>query len=321
MKAAIWPSYGPPEVLCVDDIPQPLPKQNEVLVRVIASSVNAGDLRLRSLNVPKGFKTLTRLAFGIKKPRVGIPGMDFSGVVEAVGRDVNLFKAGDEVCGTRGMAMGAHADYVCVPQTAPICIKPEELDHQHAASILFGGQTAIDFFKNKLDVGSNQHVLINGAAGNVGSMAVQIAQVLGAEVTAVCRSENFELAKSLGAQHTMDYRRQTLAELNKTYDVIFDTAGNLSSQDVAPLLKKEGKLVCLTASLTTILMSIVNKRLLCGVAQESKESLDMLMQLSATGKLRAIIEKTFPLVDIAKAHNYSEHEKTKGSVVVVMADS
>jgi len=207
MKAINWTAYGEPEVLKLIDIEKPSPKNNEVLVRIYATTVTTGDCRVRGLKVPFGMQLLIRLAFGITKPRKLIPGMDFSGEVEFVGNRVNMFKKGDRVFGNTGMNLGANAEYTCIEKDKAIIKIPDSLSYQNAVSLIFGGLTAIHFLKNKVNIKNGDRVLVNGASGSVGTASIQIAKYCGAKVTGICSLKNHELVKSIGADEVIDYEK------------------------------------------------------------------------------------------------------------------
>nr|CAA6811591.1 MAG: NAD(P)-dependent alcohol dehydrogenase [uncultured Thiotrichaceae bacterium] len=317
MKAVAWTKYGKPgDALKIIEKEKPKPNKVEVLIKVHASTVTAGDVRLRACKVPAGFWLLTRLAFGVFKPRKTIPGMDFSGEVEAVGKGVTLFNIGDTVYGTSGMHLGANAEYICLPEKAAFIKKPEKISHNDAVASLFGGQTAIHFLKEKAKLVAGQKILINGASGSVGTASVQLAKYLGAEVTGVCSTGNIELIKSLGADKTIDYTKGSIEIAEEAYDIVLDNVGNLSVSRCNKLLKKNGKLISINAGLLTNLSAILNKNLISGVAGESKKNIEFLKKLTETGNMRSVIDKIYPLEQIVEAHKYVDKGHKKGNVVI-----
>lgn len=320
MKAIAWTKYGPPEVLNIIKIKKPHPKSDEVLIKIHSSTVTAGDVRLRSFNIPVGFWLPTRLVFGLLKPRKLIPGMDVSGVIEAVGQDVTLFKVGDSVYGTAGIHMGAYAEYICLPEKSALVEKPKNVTHQEAVAIPFGGLTALHFLKNKAGIQKGQKLLINGASGSVGTASIQLAKYLGADVTGICSTDNLNLIKSLGADHVIDYTQEDITKLSEVYDVILDTVGNLSLGRSRHLLKKNGKFISINADLLTNLSSIFQKNLIAGVAGEDKEGLEFLKQLAESGDMKAVIDKIFSLEDSVEAHRYVDKGHKKGNVVILISD-
>ena len=224
IKAFAYTRYGPPEVLELTELPTPVPEDDEVLVRVLATTVNSADWRLRSLQLPAGFGPLGRLAFGIRRPRKAVLGSELSGRVQALGRDVTQFKVGDEVVAYPGSRLGAHAEFCCVAAAGPIALKPSNLSHEQAAALCFGGATMLDFFR-RAALQAGERVLVNGASGTVGSAAVQLARHMGARVTAVCGSANVEWVRSIGADRVIDHSREDFILGGETYDVVVDTAG------------------------------------------------------------------------------------------------
>ncbi|OIP99591.1 MAG: NAD(P)-dependent alcohol dehydrogenase [Zetaproteobacteria bacterium CG2_30_46_52] len=321
MKAIAWTAFGRPEVLQLKDFPTPSPKKGEVLIKVFASTVTAGDARLRALRVPAGFKLLSRLAFGFSKPKRAIPGMELSGEIVAVGENVNQFQVGDAVYGSTGMKLGAHAEYVCLTEKAALVKKPDNLNHEQAVAIIFGGLTALHFLRDCANIQQGQKVLINGAAGAVGTAAVQLAKFFGAEVTGVCSTANLPLVQALGAHHLIDYSQEDMTTHGACYDIILDTVGNLHWAKCEPMLAKDGKLILINASLKTQLSSLINKRLICGVADESKGGLNYLRERAEANDIKPVIDKTYPLSQIAEAHHHVDSGHKKGNVVITIGDS
>src|SRR5688572_2159932 len=248
MRAAVVERYGPPEVVTIREVDTPRPADDEVLVRVVATAVNSGDARVRALRVPRGLSLMMRLALGFWRPKQPILGFDVAGEITAIGKDVHKFKVGDRIIATRGFAGGAHAEYFVVPQGGAIAIIPEGLSFEDAVAIPFGGATALVYFdESKLRAGET--LLINGAAGAVGTMAVQIAKHMGVEVTGVCSPSNVERVKSLGADHVIDYTREDFTKASKAYDVIMDTHGNAPYARVKQLLKPGGRFLMVIGDL------------------------------------------------------------------------
>lgn len=316
MKAIAWTKYGVPDVLKGKEFKKPAPKRNEVLIKIHASTVTAGDCRLRALNVPIGFWIPTRLAFGLIKPRAKIIGMEISGEIASIGKAVTLFKKGDRVYGTTGMRLGANAQYICLPEKSALVKAPLHTSHEQAVATIFGGLTAIHFLRDKAKLRRGQKILINGASGAVGTVSIQLAKYLGAEVTGVCSTSNMDLVKSLGAKKVIDYTKENILENNESYDVILDAVGNLSLPQCKALLAKEGKLILINAGLFTNLMSIFNKQVICGVAGESKERLSFLRERIEAGDITAVIDMVYPLEQTATAHRYVDKGHKKGSVVI-----
>jgi len=316
MKAIAWTKYGAPEVLKLKEFEKPTPKNSEVLIKIYASSVTAGDCRLRAMKVPKGFELLTRLAFGLTKPKISIIGMDISGEIESVGSDVTLFQKGDKVYATTGMRLGANAEYICLSEHSTLVKKPSNTTHEQAVAVIFGGLTAIHFLKDKANIQTAQKVLINGASGAVGSTSIQLAKYFGAEVTGICSTSNIKLVKTLGAKKVINYTKEDFTKNEKTYDVILDTVGNLSLSQCKKSLKKQGKLILINTNLITNLLSLTKKNLICGVAGESKKALDFLRERVEARDIKHVIDKLYSLEQTAEAHKYVDRGHKKGNVVI-----
>lgn len=316
MRAVAWRRYGAPDVLALTNQPRPSPGPDELLIKVHASTVTAGDVRLRALNVPRGFGILTRLAFGFRRPRKTIPGMEFAGEVTAIGADVAEFSVGDRVFGTTGMAFGAHAQYLCVPQSGTVIKTADQLTDVDAVAIIFGGQTALHFLRDKVGLEAGQSILINGASGAVGTSAVQLGRHFGATVSGVCSTANIELVKSLGASHVIDYTKGELEQLDQPFDVILDTQGNLPLALCKRWLKPDGKIVNISGGMSTYWRALFDRQLIVGVAGESQAHLAFLQTLALNGELRSVIDQTFDLSDIVAAHRYVDSGRKRGSVVI-----
>lgn len=309
-------AYGTPDVLEVHDLEEPTPKNHEVLVKIASSAVTTGDCRMRRFDVPSGFWLPARLAFGLFKPRKKITGMDFSGEVVAVGKGVSLFKKGDRVFGTTGVALGANSEYTCIAENKALIKIPDSISHTDAVSLIFGGITALYFLQGKIKQDSK--VLINGASGSVGSSAVQVSKNYGAKVTGICSGSNRELVLSIGADKVIDYTNNDFSDNGVVYDVILDTVGNLSYAGCKRSLSKSGKLILINAGLGTIISSLVKKNLICGVALESKELLQEILRLYETKRLKPVIDKVYSLEKIVEAHRYVDEGHKKGNVVLTI---
>lgn len=321
MKAAICTRYGGPGVIELREIARPVPKENEVLVKVEAACVNSGDSRIRGLSVPAGMKTIVRLAFGIFRPRKPVLGTDFAGTVESSGSDVSRFKPGDPVYGSLGTGTGAHAEFVLVAETSAIAPKPERLSMQESVSLVFGGQTALHFLKNKAELQPGEHVLVNGATGAVGVAAIQVARSVGATVTAVCSTDNADLAKSLGADHVIDYRQTDFAESASRYDVIMDNVGNASWSRSKKALTPQGRLVLVVANLQQMLGAVLRpkrsgRRIIVGVAEDGVGPLRELALMAEREQLRPVIDQVLPFEEIVRAHEIVDSGRKRGSVVL-----
>lgn len=322
MKAAIYESYGPPEVVQVRELPTPNPKDHEVLIQVHATTVTSGDWRVRSLKLPSPvFWLPARIMFGLTRPKKSILGTELSGEIVQVGKEVKKFKKGDQVLAVTGAAFGAHAEFVCLSENAVIVPKPSGLSHEEAASIPFGGLTSLYYLRDLAKVQAGQKVMIYGASGGLGTSAVQLAKVLGANVVGVCSTLNRELVQSLGADEVIDYTRQDLDVYGRDYDVIFDTVGKISFAGCKRLLKERGKFLAAVLTMTEFIQilgtSFSNgKKVLGGVSIEKIDDLLYLTGLIEAGKLKAVIDRVYPFEQIREAHRLVDSGRKKGSVVV-----
>ena len=325
MKAVIYKQYGPPDVLQIKEIEKPTPKHNEILIKIHATTVTSGDWRLRSLNVPAGFKLLTRLAFGFSKPKQPILGSELAGVIESVGSDVTQFKAGDPVFAFSDASMGCYAEYKCMPADAAVALKPHNLSYEEAAALSFGGTTALDFFR-RARLQRADKVLINGASGGVGAAAIQLAKHFGADITAVCSTANIALVKSLGAHHVIDYTRDDFTLNGETYDVIMDTAGTAPFSHIKDSLKKGGRLLKVLGGLPDMLqipwiLMTSNKKVIAGPAVGRADDLRFLAELAEAGEFKSVIDRCYPLEQIVEAHRYVDSGRKKGNVVLTLGSS
>lgn len=312
MRAAVVERYGPPEVVSVVDLPDPVAGKGQVLVRVHTTTLNSGDARIRGRRFPRGFGVPARLALGLRGPRRAVLGVVYSGVVEAVGPGVSGVAVGDEVCGMTGARMGAHAELAAV-RADRLCAKPAGVDHEQAAAILFGGSTARHFLRDL--VGPGKRVLVNGASGAVGSAAVQLAHLAGSHVTAVCSHRNADLVRSLGAAEVVDHARHRVSELPERYDVVLDTVGNLDRRSGRRLLAPDGVLVLVAAGLADTVLARGNVR--AGVSSEDPENFAWWLERMAAGELRAVVDRTLPLADIVEAHRLVDSGRKVGNLVLL----
>ena len=319
MKAAVYHRYGPPDVIRIDDVPTPDPSPNELLVRVRAASVSAGDARLRSAHVPPGFGLMMRLAFGITGPRKPILGWDFAGEVANVGSSVSGFAPGGRVFGVR---MGSHAEYVTV-STNSVAAMPRGLTFEDATALVFGGMTSLIYLRDKARIQPGERVLINGAAGAVGTAAVQLATHFGAVVTGVCSASNAELVRSLGAARVIDYAKQDFTQSGETFDIILDAIGNCTFARCERALASGGRLLMVVASLGQTLGALVRpsragRKVLAGVGATRAEDLRFLGSLAESGAFKPVIDRTYPFTRIADAHALVDTGHKKGNVVIAL---
>lgn len=315
MRAAVVEQYGPPEVVQVADVARPEPRAGEVLVRVRAAAVTSADARLRGARFPKGFGLLARLAVGVHGPRHRVLGSAFSGEVEALGPGVTGFAPGDAVCGMTGPRMGAHAELVALP-SGQVVRRPPGVSHEDAAGVLFGGTTALFFLRDKAKVRSGQTVLVNGAAGAVGTAAVQLARHFGATVTGVCSAANAALVTRLGAAGVIDYGTTDLGAIQQRYDVVLDAVGNLSIASGRRLLREGGVLALAVPSLGDLLRA--RGDVVSGEAPQRAEDFELLLRLVAEGTLQVVQDEAWDLAEIAQAHRRVDSGHKRGNAVVRM---
>src|SRR6266487_678360 len=324
MKAAVYTRYGPPDVLEIKDVDKPVPRDNEVLVRIHATTVCAADWRMR-----KADPFLIRFITGLSRPKkIPILGMEFAGTVESVGKAVTRFGEGDHVFGSNGMKFGAHAEYTCLSEDGLLAIKPVNMTLEEAAAVLFGGVSALHFLR-KAKIQAGQKVLIYGASGSVGVFAVQLAKHFGAHVTAVCSTANLELVKSLGADEVVDYTREDFSRAGRVYDIVFDTVGKSGFSRSLKSLKRGGSYVLVGGSgrLSSILGDIFRgmwvsltgaAKVISGVARAAAGDQAFLKGLIEAGKLRTVIDRRYSLDEIAEAHRHAEAGHKKGHVVILL---
>lgn len=309
MKAVICTKYGPPEVLQMKEVEKPSPKPNEVLIKIFATTVHIGDTKIRRFEPGLGpvkdlfFKPLMRVIIGFRKPRKKILGMELSGEIEAIGKNVSLFKVGDPVFASTEFRFGTYAQYCCLPENGILAIKPAVMTHEEAAPVSNGGITALIHLR-KANIREGQKVLIYGASGSVGTYAIQIAKYFGAEVTAVCSTSNLELVKSLGSDKVIDYTKEDYTQSGESYDVIYDAVGKIDYSKRRNALSKQGHYLNVLAPKGNIKLKV--------------EDLYTLKELCERGKLKTVIDRQYPIEEIVEAHRYVDGGHKKGNVVITI---
>ena len=330
MKVIGYTKFGSPDVLQLQEVAKPAPKDNQVLVKIHATTVNYGDLAARNFkaisarefHMPFFFWIMAKLAFGLSKPTIGVLGNELSGEIEAVGKDVKRFKQGDQVFGYPGQSFGAYAEYLCLPEDGCLAIKPANLTYEEAAVLPYGALMALNLLR-KMNIQPGQKVLINGASGGIGSAAVQIARYYGAEVTGVCGSAGLEFVKALGAEHVIDYTKEDFTQNGETYDLIFDILGKSSFSRCQNSLKPNGVQLFASFKMKQLFQMLWTSRtsgrkVICALAPGSLEDLISVKELIEAGKIKAIIDRSFPLEQAAEAHRYVETGCKKGNVVITV---
>jgi 2-desacetyl-2-hydroxyethyl bacteriochlorophyllide A dehydrogenase len=329
MRAMVWTKYGPPDVLELAQVDKPVPGENEVLIRIVATSVIAGDCEMRGLKLPFYFRLPMRMYAGWRKPqRITVLGQELAGEVESVGKDVKLFKAGDPVYATTGFHLGAYAEYICLPEKpadSALAVKPANMTYDEAAAVPLGGLEALHFLR-KGHIQSGEKVLIVGAGGSIGTFAVQLAKYFGAEVTAVDSTGKLAMLRSIGAEHVIDYTQENYTQNDETYDVIFDTVGKSSYSGCLRLLKQNGRYLLANPGLSQRLRGrwttmISSKKVILGAASHQTEDLIFLKELIEAGRIKSVIDRRYPLEQTAEAHRYVETGQKKGNVVITVGRS
>ena len=321
MKAIVCTKYGPPDVLQLKEVEKPTPKDNEVLIKIYATTVTAGDCELRGLKFSFLLRLLMRLGFGFRGPRKKILGMELAGEIESVGKDVKLFKKGDQVFGNTGIRLGSYAEYICLREERKmgvLAIKPANMTYEEAAGVPIGGLEALHYLR-KGNIQRGEKVLICGASGSIGTFAIQLAKYYGAEVTGVGNPMSLEMMKSLGADKVIDYTKEDFTESGEIYDIIFDVIGKSSLSDFKISLKKDGLLL-----LANTMQSSVKRRkakefkVIAGSSNSKTEDLIFLKELIETGKIKTAIDRRFPLEQIPEAHRYVDKGQKTGNVVITV---
>lgn len=322
MRAAVYRKFGGPEVVKIEEWPTPVPKSNELLIKIHAATVSVADYRVRSRDLPKGLWFFGPLVLGVFAPRIKVLGMDLAGTVEAVGTNVSKFKIGDEVIALSGKKFGGHAEYKCLPENDCIALKPKNMSFADATTLAFGGLTALSYL-SRAKVKPGDEVLVNGASGAVGTAAVQLAKHFGAHVTAVCSGGNRDLVTSLGADQVIDYTQEDFAKNGKTYDIIVECVGNAPFERVNQSIKPGGALLLVIADLKSMLLASRHSRKTGKLIDASDwkpaaKDLAFLADLAQAGSYKTVIDRTYDFADIAAAHRHVDTGHKKGNVVVTM---
>lgn len=315
MQAVVFSQYGPPEVLHLQQVPQPQPKLNEVRIKIHSTTVTSGDWRLR-----KADPFIARLFTGLFKPTTPILGHELAGEVEAVGSAVTKYKLGDKVFGSTGLQSGTYAEYICLPETATLAPLPHNLTYDEAAAIPVGAQTALHFLR-QANIKAGDEVLVYGASGSVGTYAVQLAKHMGATVTAMCSIGNMAMVRGLGADALLDYTCTDLAQMTQRFDVVFDAVEATTYQQCHKLFKPKGRYVNVGWGLKLTATKLVNAllgrhRVIIGMALDNAQDLWLLKDLAETGAIKPVIDRRYPLGELPEAHRYAESFRKKGNVVI-----
>lgn len=322
MKAVVYENYGPPDVLQLKEVDKPIPKDDEVRIKIHATTVTAADGLMRR----GGDSFIGKIVLGFPQPRkkYRIPGIELAGEIDAVGKKVTRFTVGDQVYGFRGFGTGACAQYKCMAEKGSLAPKPANLNYNEAASVVDGASTALFFLQGKANIQPGQHVLINGASGSIGTFAVQLAKYFGAEVTGVCSTSNLDMVTSLGADRVIDYTQEDFTNNGERYDIIFDTVGKSSWSKCKGALKQNGFYLVTTGSFlaaygrTFWTARFGSKKHVFAMSVEKNEALVFLKQLIEAGTIKPIIDRVYPMAQIVDAHRYVDTGRKKGNVVITV---
>jgi len=331
MKAIVYTAYGPPEVLQLKEVEKPVPRGNEILVRVHATPVSFGDTLVRHLNdvtpqkfhMPFLFWLFAKMYFGFRRPRITILGSEFAGEIEAIGKDVRRFKKGDAVFGYRGPSMGAYAEYLCMAENGVVAPKPANMTYEQAAAVPYGAIMALNMLR-KIDLRPGHRVLVNGASGGIGPAVVQLAKShFGAMVTGVCGTPRLDYVRSLGADAVIDYSKEDFTASGETYDLIVDILGKSPFSRVKRALTPNGRWLLVSFKTKKLLQMLWTsmrggKKVICALSSEKAQDLVFIKGLIEAGKFKAVIDKCFPLAQAAEAHTYAASGQKKGSVVITV---
>lgn len=326
MKAIVWTNYGPPDVLQLREVEKPAPKDSEVLIKIHATTVTAGDCEMRNLKFPLWIRIPMQLYVGIRKPkRVTVLGGYLAGEIEAVGKDVKQLNIGDQVFGFTGLSFGAYAEYICLPEEGAVIKKPANMTYEEAAPVALGGLEALHFLR-KANIRPGQKILINGAGGNIGTFAVQLAKHYGAEVTAVDSTGKLDMLRSIGADHVVDYTREDFSKNGQTYDIIFDVVLKSSFSRIINSLNENGIYLLTNPTLLKMIRArwvskTSSKKVIFEFTKPNTHDLALLKELIEAEKIKTVIDKRYPLEQIVEAHRYIEAGHKKGNIVISLGDS
>jgi 2-desacetyl-2-hydroxyethyl bacteriochlorophyllide A dehydrogenase len=322
MKAVYCIKYGPPDVLQLKEVEKPIPKDTEVLIKIHAATVTAGDCEIRRFKMPSWLWLPARLGFGIRGPRNKVLGQELAGEIESIGKDVKRFSEGDQVFARTGLGLGAYAEYLCLPEDGVLAIKPTNMTYEEAAAVPFGGLDALHFIR-KGNIQNGQKVLINGASGSIGTFAVQIAKYFGAQVTGVCSTRNLDMVRSIGAEYVIDYTKNDFTKNGEVYEVIFDVVGKSSFRDSIRSLTPDGLYILANPGLSQMVLGPwttmrSQRKVIIGAARPKKEDLIILKELIEAGKIKTVIDRRYPLEQTAEAHRYVEKGHKQGNVLITV---
>jgi len=325
MKAVVWTAYGPAKVLQIREVETPIPRHDQVRIRIRATTVTAGDVEMRTLKLPMFLGLPMRLYVGLTKPgRLTVLGQELAGEVDSVGKDVTRFKAGDRVCAFTGFGLGAYAEYICLPETSGdnlIGPMPADASFEQAAALPFGALEALHFIR-KAEIQPGDEVLVNGAGGSIGTFGVQLAKHFGASVTAVDSAPKLDMLRSIGADHVLDYQKENYWESSERYDVIFDVIGSSPYTPSLHALRPGGRFLMANPRLSYLVRGLIGpgngKRIIAGSAARTAEDLAFVAERMEAGELDTVIDRTFPLQDIVGAHEYVETGAKQGNLVVIV---
>ncbi len=322
MRAIVFTKYGPPEVLELKEVDKPVPKDDEVLIKIHATEVTAGDCEIRSFKIPIWYWLPLRIYMGLIRPRKHIIGMYLAGEIESVGKYVKRFKKGDQIFGTTGFVFGTYAEYVCIPEKGTLAIKPANMTYEEAAAVPIGGLNALHFLR-KANIQKGEKILINGAAGSIGTYAIQLAKHFGAEVTGVDSTKKLDMLRSIGADCVIDYTQENFTQNGEAYDVVFDVVGKSSFSRCVRSLKQNGRYLLGNPVLSQMVRGVWasmlgSKKILFEFAHEKTEDLIFLKGLIEAGKIKSVIDRCYPLEETAEAHRYVEKGHKKGHVVITV---